>query len=86
MSTLCEEISQVQDVSELIPARMLNEFAYCPRLADSPKCPRCSLLHAEWLVENGIRTGMERSGGQLTGVLGGQLCPGPGCRGYHAIQ
>jgi CRISPR-associated protein Cas1 len=33
MSTLCEEIVQVQDVPELIPARMLNEFAYCPRLA-----------------------------------------------------
>ena len=33
MSTLCEEIAQVQDVPELIPARMLNEFAYCPRLA-----------------------------------------------------
>ncbi len=33
MSTLCEETPQVQDVPELIPARMLNEFAYCPRLA-----------------------------------------------------
>jgi CRISPR-associated protein Cas1 len=33
MSTSCEEITQVQDVPELIPARMLNEFAYCPRLA-----------------------------------------------------
>jgi CRISPR-associated protein Cas1 len=33
MSTLCEETAQVQDVPELVPARMLNEFAYCPRLA-----------------------------------------------------
>jgi CRISPR-associated protein Cas1 len=33
MSSLCEEIPQAQDVPELIPARMLNEFAYCPRLA-----------------------------------------------------
>ncbi len=33
MSTLCEEVAQAQDVPELIPARMLNEFAYCPRLA-----------------------------------------------------
>src|SRR5271157_634270 len=33
MSTLCEETSQVQDVPDLIPARMLNEFSYCPRLA-----------------------------------------------------
>ena len=33
MSTLCDETSQVQDVPELIPARMLNELAYCPRLA-----------------------------------------------------
>jgi CRISPR-associated protein Cas1 len=33
MSAICEEIAQVQDVPELIPARMLNEFAYCPRLA-----------------------------------------------------
>ena len=33
MSTVCEEIQQQQDVPDLIPARMLNEFAYCPRLA-----------------------------------------------------
>ena len=33
MSTLCEETPQVQDVPDLIPARMLNEFSYCPRLA-----------------------------------------------------
>ena len=33
MSTSCVEIAQVQDVPELIPARMLNEFTYCPRLA-----------------------------------------------------
>ena len=33
MSSLCEEVPQAQDVPELIPARMLNEFAYCPRLA-----------------------------------------------------
>src|SRR5208283_3635642 len=30
---LCEETHQVQDVPELIPARTLNEFTYCPRLA-----------------------------------------------------
>ena len=33
MSTLCEETPQVEDVPDLIPARMLNEFSYCPRLA-----------------------------------------------------
>ena len=33
MSTLCEVVPQAQDVPDLIPARMLNEFAYCPRLA-----------------------------------------------------
>ena len=33
MSTVCEEIQPQQDVPDLIPARMLNEFAYCPRLA-----------------------------------------------------
>lgn len=33
MSTLCEETQQQQDVPDLVPARMLNEFAYCPRLA-----------------------------------------------------
>jgi len=33
MSTLCEESELHQDVPDLIPARMLNEFAYCPRLA-----------------------------------------------------
>ena len=35
MSTTCEEVAltQNQDVPDLIPARMLNEFAYCPRLA-----------------------------------------------------
>ena len=33
MSTLCEEAQQQQDVPDLVPARMLNEFAYCPRLA-----------------------------------------------------
>ena len=33
MSTLCEDVPQAQDVPDLIPARMLNEFAYCPRLA-----------------------------------------------------
>lgn len=33
MSLICEETPQVQDVPDLVPARMLNEFAYCPRLA-----------------------------------------------------
>jgi len=33
MSTFSEEIAQVREVPDLIPARMLNEFAYCPRLA-----------------------------------------------------
>jgi CRISPR-associated protein Cas1 len=33
MSTVCEETQQQQDVPDLVPARMLNEFAYCPRLA-----------------------------------------------------
>ena len=33
MSTVCEEVQQQQDVPDLVPARMLNEFAYCPRLA-----------------------------------------------------
>jgi CRISPR-associated protein Cas1 len=33
MSTTCEEIQPQQDVPDLVPARMLNEFAYCPRLA-----------------------------------------------------
>ena len=31
--TLTQENPQLMDVPELIPARMLNEFAYCPRLA-----------------------------------------------------
>ncbi len=33
MSTTIEETPRLTDVPELIPARMLNEFAYCPRLA-----------------------------------------------------
>ena len=33
MSMLCEETPRVEDVPDLIPARMLNEFSYCPRLA-----------------------------------------------------
>jgi CRISP-associated protein Cas1 len=33
MSIACEEIVTQQDVPDLVPARMLNEFAYCPRLA-----------------------------------------------------
>jgi CRISPR-associated protein Cas1 len=33
MVTIAEESQELQDVPELIPARMLNEFAYCPRLA-----------------------------------------------------
>ena len=33
MSITIEETPRLMDVPELIPARMLNEFAYCPRLA-----------------------------------------------------
>ena len=33
MSIACEETVTQQDVPDLVPARMLNEFAYCPRLA-----------------------------------------------------
>ena len=33
MSTTCAEVPLETDVPDLIPARMLNEFAYCPRLA-----------------------------------------------------
>ena len=33
MSSTCREVSRETDVLDLIPARMLNEFAYCPRLA-----------------------------------------------------
>lgn len=33
MITTASETCQAQDAPELIPARMLNEFAYCPRLA-----------------------------------------------------
>jgi CRISPR-associated protein Cas1 len=33
MITAHEDTKPLQDVPELIPARMLNEFAYCPRLA-----------------------------------------------------
>ena len=33
MSIACEENVTQQDVPDLVPARMLNEFAYCPRLA-----------------------------------------------------
>lgn len=33
MSLIDSEVLPGQDVPELIPARMLNEFAYCPRLA-----------------------------------------------------
>ena len=33
MSTLCEDVPETQDVPDLVPARMLNEFTYCPRLA-----------------------------------------------------
>ncbi len=32
MSAITEEVRLEQDVPDLIPARMLNEFAYCPRL------------------------------------------------------
>lgn len=32
MVTTAEESQELQDVPDLIPARMLNEFAYCPRL------------------------------------------------------
>ena len=33
MSLVCSDVLRHTDVPELIPARMLNEFAYCPRLA-----------------------------------------------------
>ena len=33
MTTLLQEPSVETEVPELIPARMLNEFSYCPRLA-----------------------------------------------------
>ena len=33
MSLTCSEVDSGTDVPDLIPARMLNEFAYCPRLA-----------------------------------------------------
>ena len=33
MTSVCDESHKLQDVPDLIPARMLNEFAYCPRLA-----------------------------------------------------
>jgi CRISPR-associated protein Cas1 len=33
MATIVQEPSVEMDVPELIPARMPNEFAYCPRLA-----------------------------------------------------
>ena len=33
MSLTCSEVVRESDVPDLIPARMLNEFAYCPRLA-----------------------------------------------------
>jgi CRISP-associated protein Cas1 len=33
VSVTCHDVSKETDVPDLIPARMLNEFAYCPRLA-----------------------------------------------------
>lgn len=33
MTTVCDESPKIEEVPDLIPARMLNEFAYCPRLA-----------------------------------------------------
>lgn len=33
MTMICDDAIRETDVPELIPARMLNEFAYCPRLA-----------------------------------------------------
>ncbi|NQT14364.1 MAG: CRISPR-associated endonuclease Cas4/Cas1, partial [Planctomycetes bacterium] len=33
MCATCSDVRQETDVPDLIPARMLNEFAYCPRLA-----------------------------------------------------
>ena len=33
MASICSEVARETDVPDLIPARMLNEFCYCPRLA-----------------------------------------------------
>jgi hypothetical protein len=33
MSLACNEVARETDVPDLVPVRMLNEFAYCPRLA-----------------------------------------------------
>lgn len=33
MASICSEVTRETDVPDLIPARMLNEFCYCPRLA-----------------------------------------------------
>lgn len=33
MATIDVDVPRETDVPDLIPARMLNEFAYCPRLA-----------------------------------------------------
>lgn len=33
MTMTCSEVARETDVPDLIPARMLNEFAYCPQLA-----------------------------------------------------
>ncbi|MHB8898923.1 MAG: CRISPR-associated endonuclease Cas4g/Cas1g [Thermoguttaceae bacterium] len=33
MSSTCSDVVREMDVPDLVPARMLNEFSYCPRLA-----------------------------------------------------
>ncbi len=33
MASICSEVTRETDAPDLIPARMLNEFCYCPRLA-----------------------------------------------------
>ena len=53
MITAHESAQPLQEVPELIPARMLNEFAYCPRLA-----------YLEW-VQGEFADNLERREGRL---------------------
>ena len=45
MALTCSEVVREKDVPDLIPARMLNEFAYCPRLAYSTPSFTISMPH-----------------------------------------